>query len=111
MVIVYPAAVESGVFTGDIAQQEEETMMTAAKEDKRGKRFLDPDEVMLADHSEGHMEDHDHSNSTDGGEVEGVGGTHTVNSSQDSDPHQDQQFCVDISEYMDLKWVLKDAEE
>ena len=86
--------------------EEEAMMMSEAEEDKRGKRFLDPDEVMLADH----MGDQDHSNST-GGEEEVVEGPHTDNSSQDSDPHQDQQFCVDISEYMDLKWVLKDAEE
>ena len=92
----------------DIAQQEEMMMSEGQEEkDKRGKRFLDPDEVMMADH----MEDHDHSNTTDGGQVEAVEGADTDNSSQDSDPHRDQQFCVDISEYLDLKWVLKDAEE
>ena len=96
---------EERLVLSDIA--EEEMMISQAEEEKRGKRFLDPDDVMMA----GHMEDHDHNNSTHGEAAEGVGGTHTVNSSQDSDPHQDQQFCVDISEYMDLKWVLKDAEE
>ena len=33
------------------------------------------------------------------------------NSTQSENPHGAQQFCVDISEYLDLKWVIKDSEE
>ena len=33
------------------------------------------------------------------------------NITQNDDPHGSQQFCVDISEYLDLKWVVKDSEE
>ena len=36
---------------------------------------------------------------------------HHDNSTQSEDPHGAEQFCVDISEYLDLKWVIKDSEE
>ena len=76
-------------------------------DEKRDKRFLDPDSVIQ------------------GGVVDGLGGLEGLEEGsgeqeeeeeasgpQDEDPHKEgQQFCVDISEYLDLKWVLKDAEE
>ena len=81
-------------------------------DEKRDKRFLDPDSVIQ------------------GGVVDGLGGLEGLeglegaeegsgeqeeeeaSGPQDEDPHKEgQQFCVDISEYLDLKWVLKDAEE
>ena len=87
---------------------EKEKMKEMMMKEKRDKRFLDPDEVSM-----GHMMDHegDHDNTTktisDEDTDEGYG-----DKTQSDDPHADgQQFCVDISEYLDLKWVLKDAEE
>ena len=78
-------------------------LTVADDQDIRGKRFIDPDEVV------DHMEDHDHDHDNIGGVKDGVSKDNTT---QDLDPHlRDQQFCVDISEYLDLRWVLKDAEE
>ena len=89
--------------------KDEKLMMST--EDKRGKRFLDPDDVL--DHMEDH--DHDHGNSTHSAstrvEGEAEEDPNLERSTADSDPHGEDQFCVDISLYMDLKWVLKDEEE
>ena len=52
------------------------------------------------DHGMDHGRDHEHEDQDNGTTV------------QSDDPHdKDKQFCVDISEYLDLKWVLRDAEE
>ena len=73
--------------------------------------FIDPNDLeQYGGRSD--LEDQEH-NSTDHDKA-----THTEvdtkyndkNETQADDPHGEQQFCVDISEYLDLKWVLKDSE-
>ena len=78
-----------------------------AVDDRRDKRFLDPDEISMGGVTE--------LGSVNGNETEipeNIDVEEEDLGPQDSDPNNDgQQFCVDISEYLDLKWVLKDAEE
>ena len=88
-------------------------MMEDKMADKREKRFLDPDDV-----SAGGVVDLDDiqnvtkSKEEDEPDLSVRFGSYNKNATQDDDPHQEgEQFCVDISEYLDLKWVLKDAEE
>ena len=74
-------------------------------------RFIDPEEI----ENFGHDQSEHHNNSTEhmgdhAGEHEGRN-NYNSSESQDDNPHGDQQFCVDISEYLDLKWVIKDSEE
>ena len=72
--------------------------------------FIDPSELDALQSARA-----DHSGSEDGGDHQG---DHhgdmdhdNDNSTQSEDPHGAEQFCVDISEYLDLKWVIKDSEE
>ena len=60
--------------------------------------FLDPNEVMHDQmHHMDHMTRENNNNNTN---------------VQNEDPHDTaKQFCVDISEYLDLKWVIKESEE
>ena len=68
--------------------------------------FIEPSELdALQSARDGlkHSGEHEHGHDHDG--------TEHHNSTQNEDPHGPQQFCVDISEYLDLKWVVKDSEE
>ena len=64
--------------------------------------FLDPNEVGVKNtHDEMHHMDR----------MASHGNKNTTNV-QNADPHdKNKQFCVDISEYLDLKWVIKESEE
>ena len=85
---------------------EKDKMMKDKMADKREKRFLDPDDV-----SAGGVVDLDAVQNVTKSKNEDEP-DYNKNATQDDDPHQEgEQFCVDISEYLDLKWVLKDAEE
>ena len=78
--------------------------MARALLDKRDKRFLDPDEVAARPA----VTDLELPPATAGVNDSVVKAAAT----QESDPHDSSgQFCVDISEYLDLKWVIKDEEE
>ena len=70
--------------------------------------FIDPAQLEVK--SEGKS---GHGHETEGHHEGGHEGSHEggKNQTQASDPHGEQQFCVDISEYLDLKWVIKDSEE
>ena len=73
-------------------------------------RFIDPEEI----ENFGHDQSEHHSNSTNPEHMGDHGQEHHEdkhNTTQNENPHGDQQFCVDISEYLDLKWVIKDSEE
>ena len=64
--------------------------------------FLDPDEVGI-NNNHGQMHHSDH-----------MTGSNNKNNTnvQNENPHdKNKQFCVDISEYLDLKWVIKESEE
>ena len=66
--------------------------------------FIDPAQLEVnseVDSGHGHEAEGHHEGGHEGGK----------NQTQASDPHGEQQFCVDISEYLDLKWVIKDSEE
>ena len=80
-------------------------------DEKREKRFLDPDGVSM-DSFEEAGETSLNLNQTEEA-VLGVDYSDDEDEGpQDEDPHKDgQQFCVDISEYLELKWVIKDEEE
>ena len=68
---------------------------------KHRSAFIDPEEITAAVDASHKMQHHDdHMNS----------GNQTDNHQSD-DPHNDKQFCVDISEYLDLKWVIRESEE
>ena len=69
--------------------------------------FIDPAEL---DALQSARSDHNHSDSDHSGDHHGDNNHHD-NSTQSEDPHGAEQFCVDISEYLDLKWVIKDSEE
>ena len=69
--------------------------------------FIDPAEL---DALQSARSDHNHSDSDHSGDHHGDNNHHD-NSTQSEDPHGTEQFCVDISEYLDLKWVIKDSEE
>ena len=70
--------------------------------------FIDPAELDALQSARS-----DHSGSEEGGEHQGEhhDDKEHDNSTQSEDPHGAEQFCVDISEYLDLKWVIKDSEE
>ena len=69
--------------------------------------FIDPAEL---DALQSARSDLNHSDSDHSGDHHGDNNHHD-NSTQSEDPHGAEQFCVDISEYLDLKWVIKDSEE
>lgn len=76
--------------------------------------FIDPSQLEnfsdTPDQHEGG--DHDGNTGHHGDEEGDHEGSHNSSLTQADDPHnKDKQFCVDISEYLDLKWVLKDSEE
>ena len=69
--------------------------------------FIDPAQLEVSEDKSGHgHEAEGHHEGGHKGQHEGE-----KNLTQASDPHGEQQFCVDISEYLDLKWVIKDSEE
>ena len=81
-------------------------------DDKREKRFLDPEGAL----DSSFVEAGDNSLKLNTTEEAVLGVDYSDDEEdegpQDEDPHKDgQQFCVDISEYLDLKWVIKDEEE
>ena len=81
-------------------------------DDKREKRFLDPEGAL----DSSFVEAGDNSLNLNTTEEAVLGVDYSDDEEdegpQDEDPHKDgQQFCVDISEYLDLKWVIKDEEE
>ena len=81
-------------------------------DDKREKRFLDPEGAL----DSVFVETGDNSLNLNTTEEPNLGVDYSDDEEdegpQDEDPHNDgQQFCVDISEYLDLKWVIKDEEE
>mgnify|MGYP007048360100 FL=1 len=82
-------------------------------DDKREKRFLDPDGAL----DSSFVEAGDSSLNLNTTEEAVLGVDYSDDEEddegpQDKDPHKDgQQFCVDISEYLELKWVIKDEEE
>ena len=81
-------------------------------DDKREKRFLDPEGAL----DSSFVEAGDNSLNLNTTEEPVLGVDYSDDEEdegpQDEDPHKDgQQFCVDISEYLDLKWVIKDEEE
>ena len=85
-------------------------------DDKREKRFLDPDGALDSSFVEA-VDSSLNLNTTEEA-VLGVDYSddeedeEDEEGAQDEDPHKDgQQFCVDISEYLELKWVIKDEEE
>ena len=82
-----------------------EDIEAKAKAKTERSAFIDP--AQLEVNSEGH--DHEAEAHHEGGHDGGHEGD--KNQTQASDPHGEQQFCVDISEYLDLKWVIKDSEE
>ena len=82
-----------------------EDIEAKAKAKTERSAFIDP--AQLEVNSEGH--DHEAEGHHEGGHEGGHEGD--KNQTQASDPHGEQQFCVDISEYLDLKWVIKDSEE
>ena len=82
-----------------------EDIEAKAKAKTERSAFIDP--AQLEVNSEGH--DHEAESHHEGGHEGGHEGD--KNQTQASDPHGEQQFCVDISEYLDLKWVIKDSEE
>ena len=62
--------------------------------------FIDPEELAVdIKHDELHHMDHNPRSSSK-----------NKTNVQSENPH-DKQFCVDISEYLDLKWVIKESEE
>jgi uncharacterized protein involved in copper resistance len=62
--------------------------------------FIDPEELAVdIKHDEMHHMDHNPRSSSK-----------NKTNVQSENPH-DKQFCVDISEYLDLKWVIKESEE
>ena len=69
--------------------------------------FIDPAQLEVSEDKsgQGHEAEGHHEGGHEG-QHEGE-----KNLTQASDPHGEQQFCVDISEYLDLKWVIKDSEE
>ena len=86
--------------------------MKMTVDEKREKRFLDPDGAL--DNSFVEAGDNSLNLNTTEEAVLGVDYSDDEEDEgpQDEDPHKDgQQFCVDISEYLDLKWVIKDEEE
>ena len=82
-----------------------EDIEAKAKAKTERSAFIDPAQLEVS--SEGH--DHEAEGHHEGGHEGGHEGD--KNQTQASDPHGEQQFCVDISEYLDLKWVIKDSEE
>ena len=62
--------------------------------------FLDPNEIGVnSNHEEMHQMEH-------------MASQNNNTNVQSDDPHdKNKQFCVDISEYLDLKWVIKESEE
>ena len=69
--------------------------------------FIDPAELDALQSARSDLSDSEGS-----GDHHGNGDNHDHdNSTQSEDPHGAEQFCVDISEYLDLKWVIKDSEE
>ena len=82
-----------------------EDIEAKAKAKTERSAFIDPTQLEVTGEA-----DHDHeAGGHDGGHHGGHEGE--KNQTQASDPHGEQQFCVDISEYLDLKWVIKDSEE
>ena len=74
--------------------------------------FIDPAQLEVNSEGEsghGHEAEGHHEGGHEGGHERSHNGG--KNQTQASDPHGAQQFCVDISEYLDLKWVIKDSEE
>ena len=65
--------------------------------------FLDPNEIGIggSNHNHDQMNHDKHMNEN----------SHNDTNVQNEDPHGNKQFCVDISEYLDLKWVIKESEE
>ena len=62
--------------------------------------FIDPEELAVdIKHDEMHHMDHNPRSSSK-----------NKSNVQSENPH-DKQLCVDISEYLDLKWVIKESEE
>jgi hypothetical protein len=62
--------------------------------------FIDPEELAVdIKHDEMHHMDHNPRSSSK-----------NKTNVQSENPH-DKQFCVDISKYLDLKWVIKESEE
>ena len=94
------------------AEDTEDIVMTFDFEDFEAKMqteraaFIDPGQLEVTGEAES---GHDHE--AGGHHEAGHGEEHSNNLTQASDPHGEQQFCVDISEYLDLKWVIKDSEE
>ena len=64
--------------------------------------FIDPQELSgdMNHHDQMHHTDDMHHNNTN-----------NYTNFQSNNPHDKGQFCVDISEYLDLKWVIKESEE
>ena len=98
--------------TSTPAEDTEDIVMTFDFEDFEAKMqteraaFIDPGQLEVTGEAES---GHDHE--AGGHHEAGHGEEHSSNLTQASDPHGEQQFCVDISEYLDLKWVIKDSEE
>ena len=86
----------------EASKSEDPIMLNFEDFEDKSKRFIDPAQL-------------ENFNGTEELQLEGGGGGEekAANESltQADNPHGDKQFCVDISEYLDLKWVVKDSEE
>ena len=104
-----PVIIEDPIMINFEDLEEEMKKRKSAKVNRSA--FIDPAD--LEDYGDSSDHDNNAGHSSDSGHHDNSEeGHHHDNTTQADDPHdKDKQFCVDISEYLDLKWVLKDSEE